>query len=362
MQINSVGLYSNRISYYGRKNQTPKKTNKNISSQGLRNKPVKYLAYPRRYLPEYYPSISTSKTYDSFTKLRDKNYLLETIKQKMAESKASDKSFSIAMFDMDNFKSVNELLGYKTGDDFIIQTSTEIASVAKENSLSAYRFGGEEFVIVFDENHTFEDRTRITDEVLKRISSNEFINSKSEEYIRNAYAKLNEHLATSSKVSNLIPLKTKRDFLRDLQFNFETKEARNDAYLQKCIKDVDFEIKQLYLKLISLRIDEEESEDTIDRLKNAKYKIMNDILLDKSEEASLDEYLLSVYDKTFEIHQIRKWIRDFSQNGGFSITGCVTDFNKKSLEDKTPIDVINEAGEILKQGKNIHKGRRYYGN
>ena len=59
------------------------------------------------------------RTYDSFTGLKDKNYLLTVLDKKIEESQKTGKSLSIAMFDMDNFKSVNELLGYETGDDFI---------------------------------------------------------------------------------------------------------------------------------------------------------------------------------------------------------------------------------------------------
>ena len=46
-------------------------------------------------------------------------YLLKVLEKRIEEGKSSGKALSIAMFDMDNFKSVNELLGYETGDMFI---------------------------------------------------------------------------------------------------------------------------------------------------------------------------------------------------------------------------------------------------
>ena len=76
----------------------------------------------------------------------------------------------------------------------------------------------------------------------------------------------------------------------------------------------------------------------------------------------LDEYLLAVYDRTFEIYQIKKWLNDFDKNSGFGITGGIVRFNKNALENKTALDVINEAGEVLKNGKNVQKGKCYYYN
>ena len=361
MQINSVGLYSIQSSYYGNKKCISNKNSKNIHTTAQTDA-FQVCTYPRRYLPEQYPALGAICTYDSFTKLRDKNYLLNVVNQLMFECKSKGKEFSIGMFDMDNFKSINELLNYKTGDKFILEISAAISEVAKKHSLNVYRFGGEEFVVVFDKGQSPEEKELIAQEILTQVSSNPYINSKASQYLENARKRLDEYIESSSKVSDLIPLKAKRDLLRDLQFNFESNEARNDAYLQRYIKQIDFEIKQLYLELINTRIHEEESLETIANLRKVKSKIGANILLDEFEERALDEYLLSIYDKTFEIHQIKKWIKDFNQNEGFSITGGVIDFNQESVKGKSAIDVINEAGELLKNGKNIHKGRKYFAN
>ena len=355
MRIVPIGFQPYKLQKsVGTNKKTNIQKNTDVSFIGKR-----YVAYPRRYLPEY-QSLVTNKTFDSFTKLRDKNYLLSVVAEKMKNAREQGTPFSIALFDMDNFKSVNELLGYKIGDDFIMETSKEISSVAQEHSIHAYRFGGEEFVLVFRDNQTPEEKAEITDKIIYNISSNLFIKSKSKEYLASAYKRLDEFNALSSKVNNLIPLKAKRDLLHDLQFNFETKEARKDIYLQQCIREVNFEIKQLYLELINSRICEEKSAEVVKKLKYVRNKICADVLIDEAEEKALDEYLLFIYDKTFEIYQIKKWISDFNHNNGFSMTGCIANFDSESIEEKIPIDIINEAGESLKQGKATRKGQMYF--
>lgn len=317
--------------------------------------------YPRRYLPQYYPVVSASKkTYDSFTGMRDKNYLMEVIKATMNDQTHQNSALSIAMFDMDNFKSVNELLGYKTGDSFIKAISQKITRAARENSIGAYRFGGEEFVLVFN-NQPKAKQEKIVNGIVQSINDDEYIKSKGSEYKKNADAKLKEYYLLHSKIDPIIPLMTKRSMFKDLRDNFETPEAKNDPYLLKSISDADTELRDLYLSLIDERLSEEEDNATKDLLLRVKKSFGDNGKISKSEEKELNEYLFSVYDKTFEIHQIKKWISDFDQNGGFSVTGGVVHYTPESMKDKSPIDIINEAGEVLKQGKNTKKGCVYQG-
>ena len=46
-------------------------------------------------------------------------------------------------------------------------------------------------------------------------------------------------------------------------------------------------------------------------------------------------------------------------NNGFRISGGVMTYTPESLQGKTPIDIINITGELLKKGKNTKKGINY---
>ena len=354
MQINPVSVALLQYSGLNRKAEI-KPQNITFSSSKKATAP-----WPRRF-PDYCAD-TTLRTYDSFTGLRDKNYLLSSV-SKARDTKIRDRrELSLAMFDMDNFKSVNELLGYQTGDNFIKAISQKISEVAKSDSANAYRFGGEEFVILFDRQSKATQKA-ITEKIITAINSDEYICSKAPEYRANAEKKLEEYTKRQEKIAPLIPLKAKKDLLEDLRQNMTSEEAKQDPYLLQSIETTKKEIKDLYITLIDERLaDETEEERTKNILKTLKAEYQGSGEIGKAERKELDEYLHSVYDKTYEIHQIKKWLHDFDQNGGFSITGDVVSFSPGSLKGKTALDIINQAGEVLKESKNIKKGHSYYRN
>ncbi|MGM0442296.1 MAG: GGDEF domain-containing protein [Elusimicrobiota bacterium] len=85
---------------------------------------------------------------DGFTKLYDKKILFHDLKQEIEKAKRYDSVFSVAMLDLDNLKVINDTYGHKAGDKAI----QKIAEVLKKNirkADSSYRYGGDEFVILF---------------------------------------------------------------------------------------------------------------------------------------------------------------------------------------------------------------------
>ena len=107
----------------------------------------------------------------------------------------------------------------------------------------------------------------------------------------------------------------------------------------------------MIIELIDERLEKENNFDIINRLKEMKsnYLIVGDIT--KEEHTVLDEYLKTVYDKTAEMHQIKKWIADFNRISGFNITGGIIDFKPEDYKDKSAVELIDVAGEMLKQNK-----------
>lgn len=57
------------------------------------------------------------------------------------------RSFSIAMLDVDHFKKFNDTYGHDTGDDVLKLVASRLAQV--KGRAKAYRYGGEEFTIIF---------------------------------------------------------------------------------------------------------------------------------------------------------------------------------------------------------------------
>ena len=88
--------------------------------------------------------LELSKT-DSLTKAYNKLAIMNII-EKLTTSKARQ-TFSILMFDIDKFKTINDTLGHVTGD-MCIRTLVSIAQANIRSIDYLGRYGGDEFIIV----------------------------------------------------------------------------------------------------------------------------------------------------------------------------------------------------------------------
>ncbi|SFF44131.1 diguanylate cyclase (GGDEF) domain-containing protein [Kosakonia radicincitans] len=61
--------------------------------------------------------------------------------------------FSLALVDIDNFKSINDTWGHLSGDIVLRNVAREGLKVMQPHGISLYRYGGEEFAVIFPETH-----------------------------------------------------------------------------------------------------------------------------------------------------------------------------------------------------------------
>ncbi len=85
---------------------------------------------------------------DSLTGLYNKRYLQEKLKEMLDDAEAESATMSLAFIDVDNFKSINDTYGHEKGDE-ILKSIGEIISRFIRSSDYAFRYGGDEFVIIF---------------------------------------------------------------------------------------------------------------------------------------------------------------------------------------------------------------------
>jgi diguanylate cyclase (GGDEF)-like protein len=76
--------------------------------------------------------------------------------------------FSIAMFDIDHFKQINDVQGHLYGDQMLSQLARLIDDSARETDVVA-RYGGEEFLVVMPETD-LEGAARFADRLRTRIA------------------------------------------------------------------------------------------------------------------------------------------------------------------------------------------------
>ncbi|QKN83717.1 sensor domain-containing diguanylate cyclase [Scandinavium goeteborgense] len=63
----------------------------------------------------------------------------------------NNQPFALAMLDIDNFKSINDTWGHLSGDIVLRNVAREGLQVLQPHEVSLYRYGGEEFAVIFAE-------------------------------------------------------------------------------------------------------------------------------------------------------------------------------------------------------------------
>ena len=85
---------------------------------------------------------------DSLTGLLNRRWLDEIFESEIRLHTLTNDTFSIAMFDLDYFKAVNDTFGYQAGDKVLEQFAIVLrANTRKTDKL--FRYGGEEFLAIF---------------------------------------------------------------------------------------------------------------------------------------------------------------------------------------------------------------------
>lgn len=96
--------------------------------------------------------------HDVLTGLYNRRYFEEYIRDNIKEYK---RNYAIVMFDIDDFKKVNDTYGHETGDKVLQMVSGTLKKNMGENDI-AVRWGGEEFIILFsDVDMVFAERKTI---------------------------------------------------------------------------------------------------------------------------------------------------------------------------------------------------------
>ncbi len=106
---------------------------------------------------------------DTMTQLYNHTYTLELLTQELSRSNTSYSETAILLFDIDNFKSVNDTYGHSIGDQVIINIASIIKDTIRQSDYAG-RYGGEEFIIIFP-NTTVDKAYSIAENLRKLIES-----------------------------------------------------------------------------------------------------------------------------------------------------------------------------------------------
>ncbi|MEA3369837.1 MAG: bifunctional diguanylate cyclase/phosphodiesterase [Campylobacterota bacterium] len=101
---------------------------------------------------------------DPLTQLFNRNYFKEIV------STINLEHYSIAMLDLDRFKTINDTYGHKTGD-FVLSQSSIILKNSTRDSDILIRYGGEEFLLFIYNRDETESVSKVCERIRENISS-----------------------------------------------------------------------------------------------------------------------------------------------------------------------------------------------
>lgn len=86
---------------------------------------------------------------DPLTRLYNRLRFREVIQEKLYAAASQEESFSIILFDLDDFKKINDSYGHAVGDRVLMEIA-DVVSIRLREGDWFFRIGGEEFVVIPD--------------------------------------------------------------------------------------------------------------------------------------------------------------------------------------------------------------------
>jgi diguanylate cyclase (GGDEF)-like protein len=106
---------------------------------------------------------------DALTGLHNRRYFHETLARECARAHRYDRRLSLIVFDLDDFKSVNDKVGHLAGDAVLAEAAARVRSVIRTADIPC-RVGGDEFAVILPES-AIEQAEQLFGRLQEAISS-----------------------------------------------------------------------------------------------------------------------------------------------------------------------------------------------
>src|SRR6058998_3808106 len=102
---------------------------------------------------------------DALTGLHNRRYFHETLSRECARAHRYERKLSLIVFDLDDFKEINDRIGHLAGDTVLAEAAERVRDVVRSADI-ACRVGGDEFAVVLPES-SLQD----ADQLYRRIQN-----------------------------------------------------------------------------------------------------------------------------------------------------------------------------------------------
>lgn len=150
-----------------------------------------------KYLPAgeletlYYTNLTNAASMDKLTDLYNRDYISEVLEVEFKRAKALHSNFSIVLFDIDDFKRINDVYGHPGGDYVLSAIGKTVKASGLRKHDMAGRYGGEEFLIILPGANQ-QQASDVAERIRKSIENHHF-----------TYEKKKIHVTVSLGVASL---------------------------------------------------------------------------------------------------------------------------------------------------------------
>jgi diguanylate cyclase (GGDEF)-like protein len=106
---------------------------------------------------------------DALTGLHNRRYFHETLARECARAHRYGRKLSLLVFDLDDFKDVNDRIGHLAGDAALAEAAERVRDVVRTADI-ACRVGGDEFAVILPES-SLEDADQLYRRILNAVSA-----------------------------------------------------------------------------------------------------------------------------------------------------------------------------------------------
>jgi diguanylate cyclase (GGDEF)-like protein len=122
---------------------------------------------------EYHSKLFDFAARDTLTGLYNKRFVLSELESHFKIARRNKRLFSIIIFDIDNFKDINDTFGHLAGDAYLKKVGQILNDTLREQDISG-RVGGEEFLIIIPETK-LQGAMDLAERFRKKVESSEII-------------------------------------------------------------------------------------------------------------------------------------------------------------------------------------------
>ncbi|WKY48816.1 ABC transporter substrate binding protein [Eubacteriaceae bacterium ES3] len=275
--------------------------------------------------------------HDYLTNLPNRHQFLNRLNQALKDNVSG----AVILFDVDNFKSINDSLGHVYGD-LLLKSIAERLRYFQNESVMVARFGGDEFLVLYLGSENCSEISKFA-ETIRSVFKEGVVIDGVESYFSismgiTCFPRDSRNINQLIMNADTAMYKIKRNGKNDLIFfhenmNQEMKDKHDtEIILREAIKNDGF--KLLYQPQISSESGEIISFEALIRLKN--YQIRPDIFIGVAEETGLIVEIGRWVAKE-TVNQMKIW-----QEKGFSSKAVAINFSIKQLRDSGYIDYLNQ--------------------